>query len=300
MQLIKAGFEILTPGDRGLDYLEIMRFIERVARTCYKSEDRIGPGTAERMVRNLLNHDPPHEAMLEFFDIVVLITTDRGVSHEIVRHRLASYAQESTRYCNYGKKGVTYIIPPWVDIAVGEYTCDCRLPAGTSEADLTWFNDLERAAANYEKLLKLGWTPQQARSVLPQSTKTDIVCKYNIREWRHVFKMRIFENAHPQMREVMRPLLDAFQSQLPIFFADLSYREPDPEAIPTKLTCPSLRKAGRSEPVFVLRAQDEIAGDAVRDWVERASMRGVAQGKIDHALLVASAMDEWPKHKLPD
>ena len=108
MKVVKAGYEIM---DR-LDGQAVLEKIERVARTCYKSEDKITEGSAEKMVRNLIKRG--HEAMLEHFSFSVKFIVDRGVSHEIVRHRVASFAQESTRYCNYGRPGISVIYPSFL------------------------------------------------------------------------------------------------------------------------------------------------------------------------------------------
>lgn len=232
MKLVRPSFEILTLDGKPLTRpkgRQILKFIERIARTCYKSEDKIGRGTAEKLVTNLITRK--HEAMLEFYDIVVKWTIDRGVSHELVRHRIASYAQESTRYCNYGKKGeVAFIIPPWCRLEPGTYT-QGKLrgilqgygrPEGNSYfAEEEWLRSMLGAETSYLNLIGMGWTPQQARSVLPNSLKTEIVSKFNLREWRTVFHLRTANAAHPQMTEVMRPLLAEFRKVIPIIFDDV-------------------------------------------------------------------------------
>lgn len=207
MQIVKAGYEILDP----LNGEEILKKIERVARVCYKSEDLIGEGTAERMVRSLIKRG--HEAMLEHFSFSVKFTVDRGVSHEIVRHRVASFAQESTRYCNYGKSGeVTFIKP-------------CFWDENSLEMDL-WLDNCMMAEKDYLKLLEMGRTPQEARAVLPNSLKTEIVMTANLREWRHFLKLRAVGTTgkpHPQMSEVAVPLLKELQEKVPVVFEDLIY-----------------------------------------------------------------------------
>lgn len=160
-----------------------------------------------------------HEAMIEFGDIVVKFVVDRGISHEIVRHRIASYAQESTRYVNYSKdkfgKEITLITPIFWN--------DCP----ENEADCEKHNVLKNALIiieeTYMKLIELGASPQEARYVLPNGTKTEINVKFNLREWRHFFKMRCTKAAHPQMREVVIPLLHEFQEKIPIIFDDIIY-----------------------------------------------------------------------------
>ena len=205
MKIAEAGYEILD----GLNGEEILKKIERVARICYKSEKNIAEGTAERMVRALVKRG--HEAMLEHFSFSVKFTVDRGVSHEIVRHRVASFAQESTRYCNYGKDGdVTFIRPNYFE----EDSLDMDI----------WADNCMMAEKGYIQLLGLGRTPQEARAVLPTSLKTELVMTANLREWRHFFKLRavgVTGKPHPQMLEVAVPLLKELQQKIPVIFDDL-------------------------------------------------------------------------------
>jgi thymidylate synthase (FAD) len=213
MRIIKPYTEILTDLNQ-----PFLKEIERVARTCYKSEDKISEddSSARELVRKLIARG--HEAMIEFGDITVKFVCDRGISHEIVRHRVASYAQESTRYCNYGKAGeVVFIEPNWLQsnttdgITNGVYT------------EGLWKAFMEASEKTYLSLIEKGWSPQQARSVLPNSLKTEINVKMNIREWRHFFRMRCSNTAHPQMIELTRPLLKEFQEKIPVLFDDITY-----------------------------------------------------------------------------
>lgn len=216
MQIIKAGYEILDL----LNGEEILKKIERVARVCYKSEDKIGEGTAEKMVRALVKSK--HEAMLEHFSFSVKFIVDRGVSHELVRHRVASFAQESTRYCNYSNKGgeITVIEP-----------CYLKKPVGVMNMDnpeevrwLSWYNSVSKAEDAYITMLEHGATPQEARAVLPNSLKTEVVMTANLREWRHFFSLRACGatgKPHPQMLEVAVPLLKEIKSLIPVVFDDL-------------------------------------------------------------------------------
>lgn len=212
MKLIKPYYEILTPinGD------EILKTIERVARTCYKSEDKINEDSTQKIIKSLI--EKHHEAMIEFYDIIVKFICDRGVSHEIVRHRLASYAQESTRYCNYSKKGMTFIQPTfWNEVdGVSSKTFN------NQDMLLNWQCSMECSELAYKNLIRLGATPQEARSVLPNSLKTEIICTANIREWRHILKLRTSKAAHPQMRALMLPLLHELQDELPALFGDIN------------------------------------------------------------------------------
>lgn len=203
MKEIKPSFTIQSDVD--CDY--IMEQLELAGRTAYKSEDKITGDSAKDFVKMILNRG--HESVLEHQTITVRVICDRGVSHEIVRHRLASYTQESTRYCNYtkGKFGneLTTIKPCFFD----------------GEKYEIWRNAMEDAEAHYNNLIKAGATPQEARSVLPNSLKTEIVITMNLREWRHFFKLRTSKAAHPQMREIAIPMLEKFQELLPVVFEDL-------------------------------------------------------------------------------
>ena len=188
---------------------EIISKIERAGRTCYKSEGRIAEGTAEKFIASIVRRG--HESVLEHASLTVRIICDRGVTHEIVRHRIASYSQESTRYCNYsGEKfgsEITVIRPFfWND---------------DPEKFEIWKRAMEASEKAYNDLIAAGATAQEARSVLPNSLKTEIVMTMNLREWRHFLKLRTAPAAHPQMREVAIPLLREFQRLLPSLFSDI-------------------------------------------------------------------------------
>ena len=201
MQLIKQSYKILSmPTD-------VLQMIESAGRTCYKSEDKITPDSASKFVKTLITHG--HHAMIEFGDITVRFITNRGVTHELVRHRLCSFAQESTRYVRYNND--MEIIEPmwWNDV---------------SQDDRLLFLDTCVAAEQaYTELLASEWSPQQAREVLPNALKTEIVMKGNVREWRHILKLRCAKTAHPQMYDLMRPLLKELQSKIPVIFDDITY-----------------------------------------------------------------------------
>lgn len=210
MKIINAGFQILS----NINGMEMLKNIEYIARVCYKSEDMMTDLSAVKMVERLINSG--HEAMLEHEKISVKFIVDRGVSHELVRHRMASFAQESTRYCNYSKdkfgNELTFIRPCfWEDEQV-------RCPLSV------WASAMERAEKAYFELIGMGVPPEQARSVLPNSIKTEIVMTANLREWRHFFKLRaigITGKPHPQMLEVTVPLLAEFKALIPVVFDDL-------------------------------------------------------------------------------
>lgn len=146
-----------------------------------------------------------------FRSVSVKFICDRGVSHEIVRHRLASYCQESTRYCNYAKEDfqseITVIMPCYLDKSAAGYRI--------------WERSCKNAETAYFDLLDFGCTPQEARAVLPNSLKTEIVMTANLREWRHFLKLRTSPAAHPQIREVAIPLLNEFKVLIPVMFDDI-------------------------------------------------------------------------------
>ena len=203
MRILNPSFDILSEFNR--EY--ILKLIESAGRTCYRSEDKITEDSASDFVRRIVRSG--HLSVIEHISVTVRIVCDRGVSHELVRHRLASYSQESTRYCNYAKKqfgdqgtGVGFIQPFWL----------------TPEDKDIWRNAMEQAEGYYMCLLNKGWTPQQARSVLPNSTATEIVITANLREWKTIFEQRCSQRAHPQMREAIVPIWNKFASELPEVF----------------------------------------------------------------------------------
>lgn len=205
MKIVPPSYGILTR----LNGPQILKSIEKIGRVCYKSEANITEDSAQKFVQNIIKRG--HESVIEHYSVTVKVVCDRGISHEIVRHRLASYSQESTRYCNYsaGKFGneLTVIRPFFWNESEEKYRI--------------WQKSMEDAEQAYLALISLGATPQEARSVLPNSLKTEIVMTMNLREWRHFFRLRAEAHAHPQMREIAVPLLYEFQKQIPILFDDL-------------------------------------------------------------------------------
>lgn len=210
MKIIEPSYEILTP----INGEEILKIVEVVARTCYKSEGKIAEGSAERMITMLIKNG--HEAMIEFADITVKFIHNRGFSHEMVRHRLCSFAQESTRYCNYSAdkfgNSITVIIPYWIPY--------WELDEKTAEKEI-WYDAMTSAENAYFNLLEIGNPAQAARGVLPNDLKTEINVKANLREWRQIFKLRTSPAAHPDMRRLMIPLLKELQSRIPVIFDDI-------------------------------------------------------------------------------
>jgi thymidylate synthase (FAD) len=192
----------------GLDGDKIIKHIELCARTCYKSEDKIGDGTAAKLVRKLVSLG--HGAMLEHWSVTVRFVCDRGVSHELVRHRLASYAQESTRYCNYGggKFGGEIKVIPMLEGLTSEQI----------ERRMSLYRYMESV---YIDEIAEGVKPQQARDNLPTCLKTEIVVTANLREWRHIFRLRTSSKAHPQIRVLLEPLLHEMRREIQIIFDDI-------------------------------------------------------------------------------
>lgn len=208
MKIIKPRVEFITPINGDV----ILKRLEQCGRVCYKSEGRITEDSAPKFVAGIIKRG--HEAVLEHCSFTVKFVCDRGVSHEIVRHRMASYCQESTRYCNYGKgdfNGEIIVIEP------------SYLIKGTAAYD-AWKAACEATEQSYFDLLNWGLSPQEARAVLPNSLKTEVVMTANIREWRHILKLRCSKAAHPQMREVATQLLKELQEKIPVLFDDI-----DPE-----------------------------------------------------------------------
>jgi thymidylate synthase (FAD) len=196
MKIIDAGYEIMD----NLDGEAILKKVELCGRVCYKSEDRISSESAAKFIRGIIKSG--HESVLEHVSFSVRFIVDRGVSHELVRHRIASFSQESTRYCNYGNSKEITVIKPlfWAPFSM--------------EYDL-WKRTCMHDERVYLSLIDNGATPQEARSVLPNSLKTEVIMSADLREWRHFLKLRAAKAAHPQMQEVAIPLLIDLQEKIP-------------------------------------------------------------------------------------
>lgn len=199
MNIVQASYRIIrAPKDPE-------QMLEAFGRVCYKSEEKSTPESAGPFCRRLI--ESQHESVLEHVGMTVRFIVDRGVSHELVRHRLASFSQESTRYVNYSKRGISVVKP-------------CML-VKDSIGYVFWLDAMLDAEARYLSLLDAGCSPEIARSVLPTSTKTEVIMTANFREWRHVLKLRTSPKAHPQMREVMVPLLAECKDRWPVLFGDI-------------------------------------------------------------------------------
>lgn len=205
MKIIPASAALITP----IDGQAVMERLEQCGRVCYKSEDRITEGSAEKFLRGIISSG--HEAVLEHCSFTAKFICDRGVSHEIVRHRLAAYCQESTRYCNYSKdkfdRDITVIMPCFMGLGSAGYE--------------KWKESCQAAEKAYFDLLEWGCSPQEARTVLPNSLKTELIMTADIREWRHFFRLRCSKAAHPQMQEVATQLLVKVHQKVPVLFEDI-------------------------------------------------------------------------------
>lgn len=205
MKIIKASADIVYP----TDFFGVLEHIERCGRVCYKSEHKITKSSAEDFVRKIIANG--HLSVLEHFSVTARFVCDRGVSHEIVRHRIASYSQESTRYCDYSNDrfagSITFIEP-------------CFLEKGTDKYE-QWAKACYVSEGTYLNFRKCGFPPQEARSVLPNAVKTELIMTANLREWRHFFRLRLSRQAHPQMREVALLLFDKMRKAIPVVFDDI-------------------------------------------------------------------------------
>ena len=217
MKIVKPSFEVFEDLTDPVYTSMIMRKLEMIGRTCYKSEAQISDESSSRFVQRLIKNG--HEAMLEHASISVKFIVDRGISHELVRHRMASFAQESTRYCNYSNdkfgNELTFIEPfYWVD--------------NGHDNEYNAWKEMNKAVEDlYMTFSKCSVTPQEARAILPNSLKTELWMTANLREWRHVLKLRAAGTTgkpHPQMAEVMVPLLEYFKKYLPDVFGDIEVK----------------------------------------------------------------------------
>lgn len=205
MKIIQPTVETITP----IKGMAILKRIEECGRVCYKSETCIDDNSCQSFCEKIIENG--HESVLEHCSFTLKFICDRGISHEIVRHRIASYSQESTRYCNYSNDRfgteITVIEPLFLEPDTEIYNI--------------WKNSCQTAEYAYFALLDAGLMPQEARSVLPNSLKTEVVMTANIREWRHFFRLRCSPAAHPQMRQVATQALQLVHGRIPVLFNDV-------------------------------------------------------------------------------
>jgi len=204
MQIVESSYKILCPANQA-EVDQFLQLIELAGRTCYKSEHKITQTSAQTFIKML--RDKKHTAMLEHSILSVKFIIDRGLSHELVRHRIASFAQESTRYCDYGTKGIQVIKPRDIELDTVEYDF--------------WFQAMQMADAMYYALRQSKCKPQIARSVLPTCLKTELVITANWTEWKHIFRMRTDSAVHPDLRAIMLQLLQETKSLIPVVFDDI-------------------------------------------------------------------------------
>lgn len=200
MKIIEQSWQWLYKPDN------VLQFLERCGRTAYKSENRITEGSAIKFVKMLM--DSKHESVIEHVSASVLFITNRAITHELIRHRLSSYTQESTRYVKYNNDNMEFIKPVWWDTS-------------TESQKRTWVMAMDEAEQSYNVLMNEGWKAEQARDVLPNALKTEIVVTTNLREWRHIFKLRTDKSAHPQIRELMTSCLTGFRQEIPVIFDEI-------------------------------------------------------------------------------
>ena len=196
MEVVKQSCEIVSPFDREI----ALSVLEMAGRTCYKSQC----GDSGKFIKKITKSG--HHSVVEHYVVSVRIITNRAISHQLVRHRVASFSQESQRYCNYSKdkfdNQLTFIDP--IDLNENQYNC--------------WNESMTQAEQNYFKMIEEGCKPQQAREVLPNACKTEMVMTANLREWAHVFELRTKNGADPMVMDLIRPLQKQFQEILPEVF----------------------------------------------------------------------------------
>jgi len=242
---MKPGWETLrmglTPWEE-VNGLTVLKILEEYGRLCYKTEGKMTEDSAIPFMTKRLNPKDPHLALLDHLHISAKYISDRGVSHEYLRHKLTeilgagcvvpiddftpmAVLQESTRYCNYMKSGgVCFIIPPWItSIPEGEYANAGDMNYNWDKSERLWFLNGLHSEKTYLDLLELGWSPQMARGELLIKTKTEFIVTCSLTEWRHLFKQRTPNAAHPQMQELMRPQLMDMKAKIPVIFDDITF-----------------------------------------------------------------------------
>lgn len=208
MNIIEPSYSI----EQEVDGDQVLKHLEKAIRVCYKSEDKTSEDSHLKIVRKILSLN--HISTIEHYSITVRFICNRGFTHELVRHRIASFSQESTRYCNYSKdkfgSELTFIRPPMWNRWNGEQQA-------------IWRQGMLRTEKSYLEGIKSNMKPQEARGMLPIDIKTEIVMTANLREWRHVLALRTTNAAHPSMQQLMRPLLLDFKKMVPLIYDDIKY-----------------------------------------------------------------------------
>jgi thymidylate synthase (FAD) len=222
MKVIEPSFEIIKPNDLS-EGIEQLRFIERMARISHRSEDRQTEGSYQRFIRFVVLEKGDWSVVEHVYSTVIL-RVDRGITHELVRHRLFSYTQESTRFVNYQKKGEMEFIKP-------SFPVDIDPTFNVQKFNYAWAGAIKDAEQSYLELLEEGLSPQLARSVLPNALAATIAVTGNLRNWRHFLIMRTTKETHPDFRRVTIPLLAEFQRRIPILFEDIVPEQKQSEAL---------------------------------------------------------------------
>ena len=231
MKIIKSSCELLS----SISYAEALRLIELATRVCYKSEAKIGEGTAEPLIRKIIQNN--HLSPLEHVQLTFRLITSRAILAELTRHRICSFSVESTRYCSYGDKDIEFIQPVWVSDSVldlvqkqlvsfrhNDYDFHMS-PESEFWKEFKWLRSLEDVEMAYKDLLIKGLAPQNARGVLPQDLKTEIIMSCNLWELRHIFSLRVLGTSgtpHPDMKALLEPMFWQLKEQFPVFFEDLN------------------------------------------------------------------------------
>ena len=195
MRIIKPSVSI----ESNISYEEALRIVENATRVCYKSEDKIKEGSAEKLIRGIIK--AKHFGCIEHVSLTVKFICDRACSHQLVRHRLMSFNQKSQRYCK-------------------EDNLEVIKPEGLENTSL-WLESCRQAENAYAELIRRGEKPEVARGVLPNSTATEIYATANIREWRHFFELRCDKTAQKDIRMLALELLCQMFEKYPVFFEDL-------------------------------------------------------------------------------
>ena len=195
MRIIKPSVSI----ESNISYEEALRIVENATRVCYKSEDKIKEGSAEKLIRGIIK--AKHFGCIEHVSLTVKFICDRACSHQLVRHRLMSFNQKSQRYCK-------------------EDNLEVIKPEGLENTSL-WLESCRQAENAYAELIRRGEKPEVARGVLPNSTATEIYATANLREWRHFFELRCDRTAQKDIRMLALELLCQMFEKYPVFFEDL-------------------------------------------------------------------------------
>ena len=190
--------------------IDIMKKLERACRTCYRSEDIIGEDTYKILLKGCINNG--HESVLEHEKITVRFTTELGAYKDFTRHRLSSFSIESTRFCSYDKdkfnKEIKVINPKYIiDPSIYQ----------------VWFKSCEIMEHNYMLMKKLGAKNDECREILNHSVSAEVVMTCNIREWRHILRLRCTKKVHPSLKVIFIPLLLLFKKEMPELFEDIDY-----------------------------------------------------------------------------